>query len=95
MQYRPRPLPALTVVAGSHRRGGRLRTTGPRCAPIPGVTYDAIGDAGLQLPHRGDVHAHLIGGASVAADLDAKRAIRGGPSWLRRSDKDAGSTGIQ
>ena len=39
-----------------------------------------------QLPHRDlydellgrGVHAHLIGGASVAAELDAKRAIREG-----------------
>lgn len=74
---------------------------------LPGVTYDAIDDAGLhitvngvadtldvdtvvvcagQLPHRDlydellsrGVHAHLIGGASVAAELDAKRAIREG-----------------
>ena len=74
---------------------------------LPGVTYDAIDNAGLhitvngvadtldvdtvvvcagQLPHRDlydellgrGVHAHLIGGASVAAELDAKRAIREG-----------------
>lgn len=74
---------------------------------MPGVTYEAIDDAGLhitangvaetldvdtvvvcagQLPHRElydellsrGVHAHLIGGASVAAELDAKRAIREG-----------------
>jgi 2,4-dienoyl-CoA reductase (NADPH2) len=74
---------------------------------LPGVTYDAIDDAGLhinvngvadtldvdtvvvcagQLPHRDlydelfsrGVDAHLIGGASVAAELDAKRAIREG-----------------
>jgi 2,4-dienoyl-CoA reductase (NADPH2) len=74
---------------------------------LPGVTYDAIDDAGLhitvngvadtldvdtvvvcagQLPHRDlydellsrGVDAHLIGGASVAAELDAKRAIRQG-----------------
>jgi 2,4-dienoyl-CoA reductase (NADPH2) len=74
---------------------------------LPGVTYDAIDDAGLhitvngvadtldvdtvvvcagQLPHRDlydellsrGVDAHLIGGASVATELDAKRAIREG-----------------
>jgi 2,4-dienoyl-CoA reductase (NADPH2) len=74
---------------------------------MPGVTYEAMDDAGLhitvngvaetleadtvvvcagQLPHRElydelrsrGVHAHLIGGASVAAELDAKRAIREG-----------------
>jgi len=61
---------------------------GDRCLPVDSVILCA---ASVRTQPRGTLKAagkrvHLIGGADLAVELDAQRAIRQGRNWRPRSE---------